>query len=99
MMVRARAREQWKIGTEPLGARGREGVYVWLYDAFVQRGRFVHDMDLLLGVLYLGKRFTSRFRIRLWGWEWDHLANVHVCGRTDDVDFDVWSVLRMPQPT
>ena len=42
----------WKDQNRPLGTRRWESVYVWLYDAFVQRGRFANDVDLLLGVLY-----------------------------------------------
>jgi hypothetical protein len=35
----------------PLCARCRERVYVGPYDAFVHRGGFSHDVDLLFGVL------------------------------------------------
>ena len=38
---------------KPLGARRRERVYVRPYNAFVQRGRFAYNVDLLLGVLCL----------------------------------------------
>ncbi len=41
---------------QPLGARRWERVYVRLYDAFVQGGRFSNNVELLLGVLCQKKK-------------------------------------------
>jgi hypothetical protein len=58
-------------------------------------------VDLLHGVLYKRKRELLGIPVRVAIMErrgMNDLANVHVSSRIDDIDLDVWPVLRMAQP-